>query len=243
MHERVQAGPRGCGRLRDGDRRARPRRRRAALPRGRHRGSRRHGAVREGVGPPRRRRARARSPPGRTVRGPRSHRQCSVGPAGCDSGPRRRVGSRSADRHHRRAGARRSGATVGDDDLDRRAVGPLCRRIPDARRSGASSRRGRPRPSASCSSGAGRPIPGTSRRSTRTGLHRRARAQRIDVHRARRRLDRCRLRGVARVCRRCALGAAPRRCACARPADARRSGRGRLDRGVRERAARLRATG
>ena len=110
-------------------------------------------------GPPRR----------RAVRGPRSHRERSVRSPGGDGTSCRRVGARSADRHHRRGGARRSRATVGDDDLDRGAVGPSRRRVRRSPSTPSSSRAGRRRPSASCSSGAERRTPGMSRRSTRTG--------------------------------------------------------------------------
>ena len=71
-------------------------------------------------------------------------------------------------------------------------------------------------------------------------LHRRARAQRLDVHGAHRRLDGRRLRRGALVGGRRALGPAPRRRAGARAADARRR-RGRvLHRGVRQGPARPR---
>ena len=67
-------------------------------------------------------------------------------------------------------------------------------------------------------------------------LHRRARPQRVDVHRARRRLDRRRLRRGAVVGGRRALGPAARRRARVRDADARRG------RGARRRRARGCAT-
>ena len=57
-HDRSALGTRGRRRLRLHDRRARPRRRRPALPRRRHRGARRPRPVRAGLGPARRRRAR-----------------------------------------------------------------------------------------------------------------------------------------------------------------------------------------
>ncbi len=69
-------------------------------------------------------------------------------------------------------------------------------------------------------------------------LHRRARAQRVHVHRSDRRLDRGRLRCRALVGGRRALRAAARWRPGARAADARRSGCGRLDRAVRQGPAR-----
>ena len=175
------------------------------------------------------------------VRGPRPHGQRSVRPPGGHGAARRRVGSRAADRHHRRGGPRRPRATLGDDDLDRRAIGASCRRIHDTRSIPSSSRQERRRLSDSCSSGAARPIRGTSRRSTRTGS---ARPSTGSTRRRSRPGSSRRPVPTAPPSLASAVGAlsgpAPRRRARARPADARRSGGGRLDRGLRERSARLR---
>ena len=151
-------------------------------------------------------------------------------PAGRHRAPLRRVGARQADRHLRRAGAGRPGAALGDDDLDRRAVGPRRRRRDDPGRPGARRERRHRR----------RAVPARvarrGRSEARAGdrhvldLHRRARAQRLHLHRPRRRLDRRRLRRRALVGRRRALRPAARRRAGAGAADARRRRGGRLDR-------------
>ena len=65
-------------------------------------------------------------------------------------------------------------------------------------------------------------------------LHRRARAQRLDVHGPHCRVDGRGLRSLARVRGRRTLGPAPRRGACAGAADARRRSGGRVDRGLRQ---------
>ena len=82
--ERLQAGPRRRRRLRDGDRRARPRGRLAPLPRRRHRGARRHVPLRAGLGPARRRELRARAACRRAVRGRRPDGQHAGRPADRD---------------------------------------------------------------------------------------------------------------------------------------------------------------
>ncbi len=77
------------------------------------------------------------------------------------------VGFRSADRHHRRGGARQPGPGVGHGAVVRRPVGPRDRQAagPPAR-----GRPGHARsPSASSSAGGARPTRATSRRSTPTG--------------------------------------------------------------------------
>ena len=167
--DRVQAWSRGRRRLRDGDRRARPRRRRAPLPRGRHRGARRLGALRTGVGPPRRRGARARATALRGVRRSRPHGPHAVGPPDGHGAARRRVGAGAAHRHLRRRGQGGSPPPLRDDHLGLRAVCPPRRRSrrpgrPGARGRGGDHRRAVPARVAR----RGRPRR-TSRRSTRTG--------------------------------------------------------------------------
>ena len=123
-------------------------------------------------------------------------------------------------------GDRGPAAPLGDDDLRRRPVGP---------RGGRSRRAGRPRDDRPRHVH-GRAVPARVARRGRPearrrdrdvlDLHRRARPERLDVHRARRRLDRRRLRRVALLGGRRALGPAARRRAGARAADARRRRRG-----------------
>ena len=96
--------PRGRGRLRHRDRRARPGRRRSALPRRGHRGPRRPRALREGLGPARRRHAGAGPAAGRAAPAGDPLRRPARGRAGGAGDPRAGVGLRAADRHLRRAG-------------------------------------------------------------------------------------------------------------------------------------------
>ena len=120
-------GPRGCGRVRDRDRRAGQGRVVAALPRRRHRGARRPRPVREGLGPADRRRVRARPASRRALHDPDPHRRR----------PRRRPGRRgharadarhAADlRHLRRAGPARPVARRGHGAVVRRAGRPRAR--------------------------------------------------------------------------------------------------------------------
>ena len=233
--ERVQARPRGRRRLRNRNCRARPRRRRPPLPRRRHRGSRRPRAVRGGLGPARRRRAEARAPTGAALRRERPDRRCARRSPGRHRAPLRRVGSRQADRHLRRGGARRPRAALGDDDLGRGAVRPPRRRRDDRRRPRARGERRH------CRDAVPARVARRSRSEARQGdrhlldLHGRARAERLHLRGARRRLDRRGLRRFALVGRRRALRAAARRRPGARPADARRRRGRRLDRRLRQR--------
>ena len=117
--------------LRDRDRRARPRRRCAPLPRHRHRGPRRavpyekvwgllvDERLEPGMPDPS---ARAAVPPGNAP----ADLQAETARA------RGRVGSRQAQRDQRRAGARGSRPAVRADDVDRRALGARGRRHHDA---------------------------------------------------------------------------------------------------------------
>ena len=132
-------------------------------------------------------------------------------------------GLRAADRHLRRAGARRPRARVGDGAVVRGAVGPRRGQPPVPQREidqaqldpralpDPLARRGRPRH-----------VKGDRRL---LDLGRRARHERLDLHRPRGRLDRRRRRRRAVRRRRRALGPAARRRALARAEDARR-GRG-----------------
>ena len=136
------------------------------------------------------------------------------------------------------------GAALGADDGDRR---PLGARWPTARRAGPGRRRragrDRRREVPAALARRGRPAARQGDRHL-LDLHRRARPQRLDLHRARRRLDRRRLRRGALVGGRRALRPAARRRAGVREADARR---GRRELGDPEqlgaRRARRRASG
>ena len=135
--------------------------------------------------------------------------------------------ARQAQRDQRRAGARGPRATVIADDGDRRSFsrsrGRQGTRLRRGRRAGRDGGREVPAPLAR----RGRPSPREGDRHL-LDLHRRAWAERIDVHRPRDRVDRSGLRRLALLRRRCALGAVARRRARIRQADARRgSGNGR----------------
>ena len=80
--ERSPVGSRGCRRIRHADRRARSRRRRAALPRRRHRGAGRRRPLRAGLGAAGRRSLRARSRPGRVAAARHPQRRCARRRAG-----------------------------------------------------------------------------------------------------------------------------------------------------------------
>ena len=181
-----------------------------------------HVPVRERLGPARRRRPRASTMPepgalrAGAADGERARRS-----AGRDGAARRRVEARQAQRDLRRAGPRRSRPALRADDVDRRALGARRRRQDRRRR-----RRGR-----RTRSDRRREVPPAVARRGRSAaregdrhlldLHRRARPQRIDVHRPDRRLDGCGLRRGALVRGRRALGPAARRRAGVRQADAR----------------------
>ena len=189
-HERspVRLGRRR--RLRHRDRRARQGGRGAPLPRREHRGARRSGPVRAGLGAARRRQARAR-PAARgaaPARGPlgRPARRRAVRAGHARAG----VGLRAADRHLRRGRARPARPRLRDGALVRRAV--RARRRPPA----GPAERGRqgdvdPRAVPDPLARRGRPRPRQGDRRL-LDLGRRARHERLDVHRARGRLDRAR---------------------------------------------------
>ena len=131
------------------------------------------------------------------------------------------VGLCAADRHHRRGGPRQPRPRVGDGALVRRPVGARSRpaaRAPSGDRPGPHDPRALPDPLAR--GGEPRPRQGDRRL---LGLGGRARHERLDLHRARRRLDRrgLRRRALRRGGR--AVGPAARRRALARAEDARRS--------------------
>ena len=211
--ERVQAGSRGRRRRRDGDRRARPGRRRAPLPRRRHRGARRALPVRERLGPPRRRRPLVDDARAGAVRAGAPDRQRAGRPPGRDGAPRRRVEARQAQRDLRRAGADRPRPDLRADDVHRRALRAGGRRQ-DRRRPGRRRRAGpdRRREVPPSLARRGRSAPRQGDRHV-LDLHRRARPERIDLRRARRRVDRRGLRRRALLGRRRALRA---RCTAAR---------------------------
>ena len=220
-HERSPVRPRGRRRLRDRDRRAGQGGRRAALSRRRHRGPRRPRAVRAGLGPAGRRHARARA-----CRRPSRIRSRSA--------PATRA---STCRPRSRMLGPEWGFRALIDIDDAQARDDLARASVMALSFVAQSARGAGRP----------PVPqreidkatsiperflirwrGEADPDARQGdrrlldLRRRARHERVDVHRPRRRLDRRgrRRRAVGR--RRRALGPAARRRAGARAEDARR---------------------
>ena len=133
---------------------------------------------------------------------------------------RPRVGLRAAHRHHRRAGARRPRARLGHGAEVRRAVGARRRapaRPADRRRPRDQHPRALPHPLAR----RGRPRPREGDRRL-LDLGRRARHERLDLHRPRRRLDRRRRRRGAVERRRRPERAAARRRSVARAEDARR---------------------
>ncbi len=170
------------------------------------------GPLRAGLGPARRRPLQAGPAAGRTARADRAlgrpPRRRAVGAGDA----RARVGLRAADRHHRRGGPRQPRARLGDGALVRRAVGARSRPAAGAAvgdRPGPHDPRAFPDPLAR--RGQPRPRQGDRRL---LGLGRRARHERLDVHRARRRLDRRRRRRGAVGARsaRCRV-----RCTAARP--------------------------
>ena len=119
------------------------------------------------------------------------------------------VGVRAADRHLRRGGPRQPGAGVGDGALVRRPVGPRDRQaagVPDRGRQGDVDPRAVPDPLAR----RGRSAPREGDRRV-LDLGRRARDERLDVHRAGGRLDRRGRRRGAVGGRRRAVGPAARR--------------------------------
>ena len=164
---------------------------------------------------------------GPRVRGARraaaADRQRARGPADVARRPRPRLAARGDHRHRRGAGSRRPRARLGGSALVRRTVG--ARRGADGgggERARLSDRRRRALPHRV----AGRRGPrARARRRRLLDLRCRARHERLDLHRSRRRLDRRRRRGRAVRRRRSAVGPAARRRAGARPEDARR-GRG-----------------
>ncbi len=157
------------------------------------------------------RRSRTRSRPLR-----RSARRRAVGAR--DARPA--MGVRAADRHLRRGGPGQSRAGVGHGALVRGAVGPRDRQaagLPARGRQGHLDPRTVPDPLAR----GGQPGPRQGDRRL-LDLGRRARDERLDVHRAGDRLDRCRRRCRALGGRRRALGAASRRRSVTGADDARR---------------------
>ena len=238
--ERLQARTRGRRRRRDGDRRARSGGRRAPLPRLRHRGARRPLPLREHLGAAGRQRHRLEDAGPRAVRPAGTDRQRSRRPPVRGRPPRGRVEAPEARRHRRPAGPRRPRAAVGSDDGDRGALRG-GRRGPRAcvrRRRRAGQDGGGEVPAALARRG--EPGPRQGDRHV-LDLHRRARAQRLHVHGAGRRLDRSRLRRRDVSGRRRAERPAPRRRARTRAADARRGcedGRPRRVRQEHPRAAR-----
>ena len=223
--------PRRRRRLRHRDRRARPRRRRAALPRRRPRGARRAACRSSSVwgllvdGDPdaraRARRRRTSCPSARATRASTCRRRVAqLAPAW---GSRR--SSTSTPRQARDDLARTSSALLSFAAQSARGA-DLAPVPPRGRRRGQDARRALPARVAR----RGRPgrRPGHRRL---LGLRRRARHERLDVHRPRRRVDRRRRAGGAERRDRRALRPAARRCALARAADARR-GRAQRRRGA-----------
>ena len=213
LHERSPVRPRRRRRLRHRDRRARQGGRRAALSRRGHRGARRQRrrSSRSGACWSTASSSRACRPPSR-IRSPsaRATRAWTCSPRWRMLGPG--VGLRAADRHLRRGRARPARPRVGDGAVVRGPVG--ARRRPPAR----AAERGRqgdldpgavPDPLAR----RGRPRPRQGDRRL-LDLGRRARHERLHVHRARGRLDRRRRRRRAVGRRRRAVRA---RCTAARP--------------------------
>ena len=187
--------PGGPRRLPHRDRRAGQGRRSAALPRRRHRGPRRHGDVRQRLGAARRRPVRPGPAARRAVPDPGAHRRRPGGRAGRAGDARPVLGLPAAARHRRRGGPRPARPGVGDGAVLRGAVGARDRRargaavahrpvlhdhraVHDAlaRRAGPGARRGRRR---------------------LLGVGRRARHERLDLHRPGHRLHRRRRGGVA----------------------------------------------
>ena len=192
-HVRLRARPRRRHRLRDRDRRAGQGRQRPALPRRRHRGPRRPGLLRQRLGPAGRQRVQPRPAAGRAVPDPgalrRRARRRPVGPR--DARPR--LGPRAAARHRRRRrrattspaprswrcrSSRSRARGIGQPMVPQREIDKadtVVERIHDplARRARPPARPGR-------------------RRLLRLG--RRARHERLDLHRPRHRLHRRRRR-------------------------------------------------
>ena len=222
---RLQAWPGGRRRLRDRDRRARQGRFSAALPRRRHRGPGRPRLLRQRLGPAGRRAASPRPAAGGAVPGAGALRRHPGRRAERARDARAGVGARAAARHRRQPGARRPRPLLGDRDVVRRAVGPRPRPADGAAEA---HRRVRDRRRAVHGPLARRAGPGTRQGGRRLlRLRRRARHERLDVHRARHRLDRRRRRGLPVRCGRRAVRPAARRRAVAGAEDARRGCRGR----------------
>ena len=214
-------GARRRRRFRDHDRRARQGGWRAALSRRRHRGPRRRGALREGLGPAGRRPASTRAcrRPNR-IRCMRPLRRSARRRPERAGDARARVGLPPADRHLRRGGPREPRARIGHGAVVRRAV--RARRRPAAGaavggRQGPIDPRALPDPLAR--RGEPRPRQGDRRL---LDLRGRARHERLDVHRARGRLDRRRRRRRAQRRGRRPERPAARRRAQPRAEDARR---------------------
>ncbi len=129
-HARSPVGPGGRRSVCDRDRRARQRGRLAALSRRRHREPRRRRSLRAGLGTARRRPPQTRPAAGRTAHADRALRRPPRRRAVGARDARARVGLRSADRHHRRAGARQPRAVLGHGAVVRRPV--RARRRPAA---------------------------------------------------------------------------------------------------------------
>ncbi|CAA9404367.1 MAG: Citrate synthase (si), partial [uncultured Nocardioides sp.] len=227
---------RGRRRLRDPDRRARQGGLRAALPRRRHRGARRAGALRERLGPARRRQLLPRPPAGRALQHLHPHRRRARRRPGRRRDARADAGHGPDLRHQRRAGPARPVARRGHGAVVRRAVGARprpSRGPPVGGRPGPDAGRALPHPLA------GRGRPAARPRDRRLLVQRRrARHERVHVHRARDHLHRCRrgrrvLRGHRRHVR-----TAARRCPVARPRDDRGGREVRRRDGVRQGAAR-----
>ena len=206
-------GPRRRRRLRHRDRRARQRGRRAALPRRRHRGPRRRGPLRAGLGPAGRRPLQTRPAARRTARADRALGR-----------PRAWTCSRRW-RCSRRSGASAQLIDITDeearDNLARASVMALSFVAQSARGrrpaagAAAEHRRGPHDPRALPDPLARRGQPGPREGDRRLlDLGRRARHERLHVHRARGRLDRRRRGGGAVGARwaRCRV-----RCTAARP--------------------------
>ncbi len=200
-HERGPARTGGRRRLRDRDRRAGQGRLRAALPRRGHRADRRQGAVRERLEPAPRRPLGPGPAAGPGLQHPGPHRRHPRRRPGRDRDAGSRVRLPAGLRHHRRPGprgplpGRRDGAVVRRAG---RARPPPAGRAPERGRQGQHAR-----------GAVHDPLEGRGRPDARQGdrrlleLRRRARHERLDVHRSRHHLDRRRRRrGVLRCHRR-----------------------------------------
>ena len=156
-------------------------------------GQRRH--LRQRVGPARRRPLRPRPPAGRAVPPPHPHRRRPRRRAGRPGDARSHLGIPAAPRHRRRDRPRQARPRLGHGTVLRRAV--RSRHLP-ARRPPEPHRRGQDRHRALHGPLEGRARPRTRRGHRRLlGLGRRARHERLHLHRPRHRLHRRRRRRLA----------------------------------------------